>query len=318
MDVIARARKRTYEVMEVGRPGDQLSRMVDASIMALVAGNIVAVILASVESISRSYHDLFVGFEQVSVAVFTAEFICRFWAAREKQELDCGPWRSRLRYVRSPMAIVDLVAIAPFYLASFFAMDLRFLRVLRLLRVVKLTRYSIAMNRLTEVFQLQRSALMASFFLMGITIIMAASTLYFVERHVQPEAFGSIPAAMWWAICTLTTVGYGDVTPVTTMGKILTSGLTIVGIAMVALPTSLFASGFAHVMSRNERALEEEARDALMDGVITDEEADTYTKLAESLHVEPDVAREIIDAMRKKQALHDQPDCPHCGKPISG
>ena len=304
--------------MEVGRTDDQLSRWVDALIMTLVAGNVLAVILESVEEIRLAFGDLFLAFDQVSVAVFSVEFACRIWAARESLDSGKTAWRRRLRYLCSPLAIIDFLAIAPFYLSAYIALDLRFLRILRLLRIVKLTRYSRAMHRMGEVFKLQRSALTASLFLLSISIILSASALHVAEHAVQPEAFGSIPAAMWWAVVTLTTVGYGDVTPITPLGKALASGISIIGIGMVALPTSLLASGFAHVMSRNEKALEAEAVEALSDGIVTNQEALTYSDLAESLYVEPEVAHEIIEAVQKRHAVEDIGECPHCGKSISG
>ncbi|HIK86130.1 MAG TPA: hypothetical protein EYG08_13570 [Myxococcales bacterium] len=228
--------------MEVGRPDDSLSRLVDSLIMALVARNVLAVILESVPHIGRAYEDLFLAFEQISVA----------------------------------------------------------------------------MHRMGEVFKMQQSALAAAFFLLSIAIVLSASALHVVEHAVQPEAFGSIPAAMWWAVCTLTTVGYGDVTPITPLGKGLASGITIIGIGigMVALPTSLFASGFAHVMSRNEQALNDEARDALADRIVTNEEAFAYEKLAESLYVEPEIAHEIMQAVAMKNSIDDLDDCPHYGKSL--
>jgi len=181
--------------MEVGRADDPLSRWVDSLIMTLVAGNVLAVILESVEEIRLVFGDLFVAFDQVSVAVFSVEFACRIWAASESLESGKTAWRRRLRYLFSPLAIIDFLAIAPFYLSAYIALDLRFLRILRLLRIVKLTRYSRAMHRMGEVFKLQRSALTASLFLLSISIILSASALHVVEHAVQPEAFGSIPAA---------------------------------------------------------------------------------------------------------------------------
>ncbi len=300
--------------MEVGGEDDQLSRLFDATIMALVAGNVLAVILQSIATLAHRYSDLFLAFEQVSVAVFSVEFICRLWAAREATDAQGGPWRKRLRYLCSPMALIDLLAIAPFYIAAHTGFDLRFLRVLRLLRIVKLTRYSPSLHRVGEVFTMQRNALTASMFLLTIAIILSASILHVVEHEVQPEAFGSIPAAMWWAICTLTTVGYGDVTPITPLGKILASCITVTGIGMVALPTSLFAAGFAHVMNRNENMLREEADEVFRDGIVTGEEAISFADLAESLDIEPDVAREIFESAQRRQ---EDIDCPHCGKSIS-
>lgn len=314
MHSFASIRRRTWEVLEVGAEGDQLSRTIDLLIMGLVLGNVVAVILESVREIGAVYQELFVAFENVSIAVFSAEFLMRLWSVVDSDGAERGDLAARLSYLRSPMAIVDLLAIAPFYLSALFAVDLRFLRVLRLLRIVKLTRYSAALGRILEVYHLQRSALAASFFVMAIAIVLSASIVYVAEHPAQPSAFGSIPAAMWWAVCTLTTVGYGDVAPITPLGKLLAAGIQLVGIAMVALPTSLFASGFAHIMNRNEERLELEAEEAMADGIVTRAEADAYQKLAEELSVEPQVAEEIIALARQRHRQADLDACPHCGK----
>jgi voltage-gated potassium channel len=148
-------------------------------------------------------------------------------------------------------------------------------------------------------------------------IVLSASLLYEIEHRTQPEAFASIPAAMWWAVCTLTTVGYGDVAPITALGKMVTSFVSIIGIAMVALPTSLFASGFAQISSRNRHVLESEAREALADGVFSKQESNAYLTLAEQLNVAPEIAQEIDQAALHKQEVLDGVDCPHCGKPVS-
>lgn len=317
MEPFAAIRRRTFEVLDTGAEGDQLSRTIDVMIMALVLGNVVAVILESVPSIGRTYLDLFIAFEKVSVAAFSAEFLLRIWSVADDASHGDHALGRRLRYLRSPMAIVDVLAIAPFYLSTFFALDLRFLRVLRLLRIVKLTRYSAALARLSDVYRLQRSALAASFFVMSIAIVLSASLVYVVEHQAQPDAFGSIPAAMWWAVCTLTTVGYGDVTPITPLGKIMASAIQIVGIAMVALPTSIFASGFAHIMNRNEETLKLEAAEAAADGIVTADEVDAITALADQLHVEHEIVEEIIVAAKQRQELADHGSCPHCGKAIA-
>ena len=316
MDPFTAIRRRTFEVLDTSAEGDPFSRTIDLMIMGLVLGNVMAVILESVPSIGRAYHDLFLAFEQVSVAAFSAEFLLRIWSVADDASHGDHPLGRRLRYLRSPMAIVDVLAIAPFYLSTFFNLDLRFLRVLRLLRIVKLTRYSAALSRLSDVYRLQRSALAASFFVMSIAIILSASLVYVVEHQAQPNAFGSIPAAMWWAVCTLTTVGYGDVTPITPLGKIMASAIQMVGIAMVALPTSIFASGFAHIMKRNEEALKMEAEEAAADGIVTADEVDAITALADQLHVEQEIVEEIIVAAEHRQGLADHGACPHCGKAI--
>ncbi len=309
-------RRRTWEVLEVGAPGDQLSRALDVIVLSLIFGNVFAVVLESVPAIEYHFHELFLAFERVSIAAFSAEFAARVWSAAGATSESGSDLQKRLRYLGSPLAIADVLAIAPFYLAAFVNMDLRFMRVLRLVRLVKLTRYSGALNHVFEVYRLQRSALAASYFLMGIAIVLAASLVYVVEQPAQPEDFASIPVAMWWAVCTLTTVGYGDVTPITTTGKVFASLIQLVGIAMVALPTSLFASGFAHIMNRNEQTLEDEAREALADGIISGAEADAYEALADRLYVEPEIARDIIRAAQREHALGEREACPHCGKAL--
>lgn len=314
MTRLARIRRRTWQVLEMDTDGDDTSRTIDLMIMSLVFGNVVAVTLESVPAIESAYRDLFIAFEKVSVAAFSLEFVTRLWSVADAPGSRAPHWRKRLDYLRSPMAIVDLLAIAPFYLAHFIALDLRFLRVLRLLRIVKLTRYSSALRRLRDVVQLQRSGLAASGFVMSVAIVLSASLIYVVEHEAQPEAFGSIPAAMWWAVCTLTTVGYGDVTPITPIGKFLASGIQLIGIAMVALPTSLFAAGFAHIMMRNEQELELEAKEALVDGVLDASEIAHYAEVAERLGVDPDIAREIIAGVKRRHEIDDLRDCPHCGK----
>ncbi|HPG25049.1 MAG: potassium channel family protein [Spirochaetaceae bacterium] len=317
MSKLARLRKRTFEVLEAGRRGDSLSLFVDGLVMALVLANVVVVVLESVDEVAETYEELFLGFERASVAAFTAELALRFWASAENpRHAGSAAWR-RFRYVCSPMAMIDVIAIAPFYLSTFFGVDLRVLRLLRLARIVKLTRYSVALHRIVEVYRLQRNALLAAFFLMAVAVVLSASALYVVEGPVQPDRFGSIPDAMWWAVITLTTVGYGDVSPITPLGKLLAATISIVGIGMVALPTSVFASGFAHVMHRSEHLLEEEAREALTDGVMTEEEASAYEAHARALGVDPRVAQEIVTDAQRWRERHVHDACPHCGKALA-
>ncbi len=317
MGFVARIRRRTFEVLEVAKPGDGLSRTIDGLIMGLVLMNVVAVILESVGPIEARYRDLFAGFERISVGVFSVEFVCRVWAAAEAAGPAEAARRTRLRYLRSPMALADLAAILPWYLAAFTAVDLRFLRMLRLLRLLKLTRYSTAFGRMVEVVRLQRHAFGAALLVLSMVVIFTASAIYVVEGSTQPEAFGSIPDAMWWAIVTLTTVGYGDVTPITPLGKLMASLISIVGIGMVALPTSLLASGFSHIMSRNREALQEEMDLALEDGQLTPDEITSYEDLARRLHVDPEVADEIFQAALEHYGeTRDRSSCPHCGKSL--
>jgi voltage-gated potassium channel len=155
----------------------------------------------------------------------------------------------------TPLLLVDLFAVLPFYL-PFVLVDLRFLRVLRLVRlvrIVKVTRYVKTIRRMTNVFYAKKEELAMSFVLASMMLVVASSLMYYIEHPVQPEVFSSIPATMWWAVVTLTTVGYGDVVPVTVLGKILTGLIAMVGIAMFALPAGIIASGFEQELEREKQ-----------------------------------------------------------------
>lgn len=306
------ARRRIYEVLEVAGAGDRLSRVVDVVLIALVAVNVLAVMLESVEPLYRARRGLFDILEAVSVSVFSIEYFLRVWCAAERNPQARESARARVRWVLSPMALADLAAILPFFLGSLTGLDLRFLRVLRLLRIFKLTRYSGSLNLLLEVFRCQRRAYVASLFVLMMVLVVAASGIYVVEHDAQPVAFGSIPTAMWWALVTLTTVGYGDVTPVTGWGKLFAGGVTLVGVGVVALPTAILASGFLTVAQRNRQLLSVDAADAAADGYISEEEAERYEALAERLGVPPEVAQEIMTTAA--QAASTVGACPHCGK----
>ena len=163
--------------------------------------------------------------------------------------------------MKSGGAIIDLMAILPAYLNLFVHIDLRFLRVLRLFRLLKLTRYFVSLQILLRVIQREKGSFQAVIFILVIMIVMTASAIYVVENKAQPEAFSSIPKAMWWAVVTLTTVGYGDVTPVTNLGRILGAFITILGVGIAALPAGILASGLANELNQRNRRLEQEFRE---------------------------------------------------------
>jgi voltage-gated potassium channel len=213
------------------------------------------------------------------------------------------------------MAIIDLLAILPFYLAFFISIDLRFLRVVRLLRVFKLTRYSGAMNLVLSVFKEEAHAFLASIVVLLIVLILASSGIYLLEHKLQPEHFGSIPAAMWWAMTTLTTVGYGDVVPITPWGKIFGGLITVIGMGMVALPAGILASGFAEQIHRRRSIYQERLQHFLGDGVVTKTEKLSLDHLRERLGLTHEEVEELThEYLHKYQSSIRQ--CPHCNKPL--
>ncbi|MDF1731683.1 MAG: cyclic nucleotide-gated ion channel [Minwuia sp.] len=246
-------RHRTFEVVEEAGPGDRLSLLFDRFLIVLITLNIAAVVLETVPSLHDRFGPEFMVFEVVSVIIFTAEYFVRIWVAPEHPSLKRhGPVMSRVRYALSFGALIDLVAFLPFYLAIFFGADLRVLRVLRLLRFLKLMRYSSALMTLQRVFYDERRALLASLLIMFGLLIISSTAIYHAERHAQPEAFGSIPAAMWWSLATLTTVGYGDIVPVTLYGKMIGGVVMLFGLGMFALPLGIIAMGFSQEVNQRQ------------------------------------------------------------------
>ena len=249
-------RKRTREIVDVAKPGDGLSRAFDIFIVMLIGLNVVALILESVKSIQTFVPGFFGAFEFISVIIFTLEYAARVWSIVEVP-LYQKPVSGRLRFMATPLALVDLLAIVPFYL-PFTGIDLRFLRVMRMMRIfrlAKLGRYSQSLQMLQRVMTVKKEQLICSLFILLLLVIVAASMLYYAENSVQPEVFSSIPASMWWAIATLTTVGYGDVYPVTGLGKLMASVIAVLGIGMFALSTGILGAGFVEEMSQRQKIL---------------------------------------------------------------
>jgi voltage-gated potassium channel len=237
---------RISSLLNPAKEGDTWSRLTDGILITLITLNIVAVILETVSAIYERYACVFRLFERISVYVFTIEYALRLWSCTCESRYR-HPVAGRLRYVFSFSALIDLLAFLPFYL-PFISFDLRFLRILRLfrfLRIFKLSRYLNATKLLSNVFQSKKEELVLCLVITLSLIIVASSLMYFAENQAQPESFSSIPATMWWCVTTLTTVGYGDVYPVTVIGKFLTACIAILGIGMFALPAGILASGFS-------------------------------------------------------------------------
>jgi voltage-gated potassium channel len=246
------AKRRVFEILEAAGRGDIPSRAFDIFIVSLIALNLVAVILETVRSLSGRYNSIFRNFEISSVIVFTVEYMLRTWACTASKKFR-RPILGRIRFALTPLSIVDLMAILPFYLPMLISFDLRFLRILRLVRIFrmfKMARYFESLRVLGNVFRAKKEDLTITAFVIAILLILASSLIYFVETKAQPAAFSSIPQAMWWGMATLTTVGYGDVYPVTPLGKVLGAIVSLLGIGMFALPAGILSSGFAEEIQK--------------------------------------------------------------------
>ncbi|KYK35835.1 MAG: ion transporter [Theionarchaea archaeon] len=250
-----KVRKRLYEILEVAAEDDSLSRVFDIFIIGLISLNVLAVVLETVESLATQFSQVFALFELASIIVFTIEYILRLWVCTQNKEFK-NLVTGRIKFVLKPMALIDLVAILPFYLPVMFPLDPRFLRALRLFRLFrlfKMGRYSESLQTLGNVMKAKKEEFVVTFFVISLLLVFASSTIYYVEHDAQPEAFSSIPAAMWWGVAALTTVGYGDVYPITPIGKFLGAVIALLGIGMFALPAGILASGFAEELQRKSR-----------------------------------------------------------------
>lgn len=313
------SRRRVHEVLNLTIPGDRPRMIFDVLLVTLITLNVVAVIFESMHHVYAQYRELFTAFELFSVVIFSIEYVMRLWCAPEKRRLQqrgLAGWHARAAWARSPAAIVDLLAIAPFYLLAFgllSGLDLRFLRALRLLRMFKLTRYSHTMTLLLVVLRDNARTLGAVLVVMLIMMTLTACGMYLFEHQAQPVAFAHIPAAMWWAFSTLTTVGYGDVTPITAGGKVFGAAITVLGVGMVALPAGILASAFSEQIRLREDLYREVVERALADGELSTDERSELEETRLSLGLSEDRASWILMAQRRNVPGSAIPSCPHCG-----
>jgi voltage-gated potassium channel len=248
-----RWRHRAYEILEHGPVGDRSMRVVSRLLIVLVLVNVVAVVLESVPHYQAAYGGAFTGVEIVSTIVFTLEYALRIWVAAEHTPfLQMTATRARLRYILSTDGLIDLVSILPFWLAFVVPFEFRVILLLRVVRFLKLARYSPAMRSLLEALYAERRALFGCVVILFGTTLIAASFIHLAEREVQPDKFGTIPDAMWWAIVTLGTIGYGDAVPMTTLGKLVAAVTIMCGLVMIALPVGIIANAFSDQIHRRD------------------------------------------------------------------
>lgn len=248
-------KKRVFSIISKAEKGDRASSIFDWFIMALIALSIISIILESFENVYEKWQTGFQFFETFTVIVFSIEYLLRIWTA---DLLYPDAKYPHLKYIFSFMAIIDLLAILPFYV-PFISADLRFLRMMRLfrlfrlLRVFKLGRYFEALQVIVKVIKTSGPQLIMSVALCMFVMLFSAIIMYTAENPVQPEQFPNVISSLWWAICTLTTVGYGDVYPITHIGRFFASVISLVGIGIIAIPTGIIAAGFNQVIIKEEK-----------------------------------------------------------------
>ncbi len=251
--LVSNLRKGVFRVIQPDSSGYWPSLLFDWMITSLIVLSVASVFVVTLD-LSAAVRRALIGFEAVASIVFTIEYVLRIWTAPELDS-ERSPWRVRVRYVVSGMAIVDLLAILPFWLPMLLPgsmLGMRAFRLVRLLRIFKLNRYFDALSMIGEIVRDKRRELIGSIFFVAILMLVSSLLVYAVEHDAQPEAFRNAFSGLWWAVATLTTVGYGDIYPVTAVGRIFGAIIALLGIGMVAIPTSIISSGFLEHMSNKQ------------------------------------------------------------------
>jgi voltage-gated potassium channel len=280
----------------------------------LIVINVASVILESVEPIRVDYEPILWWIEQIATIVFTAEYLLRIWSAVDRVN---GRFRhpiwGRVAYATQFFSMIDLVAILPGILGLFGAGDLRVLRLMRLMRLLKLSRHSTTFSLLWSVFREEAGAIGAILFTLVLTLIISASLMFMIEGEAQPTVFSSIPAAMWWGIETLTTVGYGDMVPVTPLGKIVGGLVSVTGIGTLALFSGVLTVSFMEQLRLRRQKLRQLVDSDLATGRITKANKRAFEAMGKELGMSQDETQEIITEEVQGHATA----CPHCGHPWS-
>jgi voltage-gated potassium channel len=299
-------RQKVHALVFPSEYGGELHHMFDTFIVIWVVISVIAVVLESVQSIHYLLNLEFLILDAIAVSVFTLEYCLRLYCCVEEpgyQKAITG----RLKLAKSTSSVIDLLAIAPFFLEVFLhhLFDLRFMRVFRLLRLLKLTRYTGATKSLSQVIAREWPVMAASAFIMLLLVVMTASLGYLFEHEAQPDKFENIPQSIYWAVVTLASVGYGDISPITPAGRAMTIVLALIGIGIFAIPAALLSAAFADQLKSDREALVNTIYEMLSDGVIDDEEAHFIKTESKRLHLTDDDLRRLVDKAKKERELMD-------------
>lgn len=251
-------KKKIYNIIRDDTEKSTLGNIFDAAIIILIIVNIIMVI-AETFNLPAAIKSIFYYIEIVSIVVFTIEYLLRVYTS-DLLYSDVSPIKARIKYIFSFMALIDLLAIIPFYLPFIIPIDLRILRVLRmfrLLRVLKVNRYTDALTSIVKVFKRKKSQLLSAIFVVLVLMVISSVVMYNIESEAQPEVFNNAFSALWWSVATFTTVGYGDIYPITAAGKFLSAVIAFLGIALVAVPTGIITAGFTEQINEDKAQAED-------------------------------------------------------------
>lgn len=309
MNATSTLRHRLFLILELKSTRDKKAAWLFSwALTLMVLSNVLAVILESVPAIEAQYGLALALFDAFSVLFFSVEYLVRVWTAAEKRlHSPATVTGRRLSYMLSFHGLIDLIAVLPFFLQSLLpGVDLRFLRVIRIMRILKLSHYSTALEDLLASVYAEKDAFISAIYLLALSILITACLMYYAEHALQPDKFGTIPDAMWWAIITITTVGYGDVTPVSSWGKLIGAFTALSGVFTVALLTGIVASAFATRVRTHEIEFTTEVEEVLKDGHLDAQEQRTIEHLRREYSLTEDHARAIVRQIIEEQSMDER------------
>lgn len=308
-------RQQVSDLLNPEHRGSRLSVYTNWLLIGLIVLNVVAICLETVEHLKLAYAVAFLRLEIFTVIVFSLEYALRIWSSAEQPPADSAESglsarpdtaSPRRRYILSFSSLIDLLAIVPLYISLLFGIELKALIALRLLRLLKLVRYFSALVLFMDVLRAEARSFAAAILVLLVLIFISASGIYFFECEVQPEQFGSVPQALWWATVTLTTLGYGDVVPVTVAGKIFAAMMTIFSVGIVALPAGMLASRFSEELHNRKQDYSRLMRELASDGELSYEDLESLEQKRSDLLL----TEEDTQALQKD--LGHEHACPHC------
>ena len=278
-------RQKIYSLLNETPTSGRLHGQIDFILVLVIITSVIAVFLETVPGIYEPLKKEFHYFDLFTIFIFTVEYILRFYSAPEGDLESNTTAISRWNWMKRPSSFIDLIAILPFYLQMFITLDLRFMRILRVLRVLKLTRYNTAMPTFVTVMKRERAAFMSAMFIVVLITILSAAIVFTVEHEAQPEKFDTMLRALYWAVITLASVGYGDISPITPIGQAFTMVLSLLGIGIVALPAGILGSAFSDQLHQQREQMVHDIEAALEDGVLSKEEEEQLEQERKRLHI---------------------------------
>ena len=300
-------KQKIYQILE-GVPRNTFAmKFFDTFMITLISLNIVAVIIGTVESIHTNYGPWLFLFEVFSVFIFTMELLLRFWISSKSPGS-----RFKKEFWLNPYNWIDFISILPFYLSLIVSVDLRLFRLLRLVRIIRLSRFFRSMTLLTAVIKQELKPMLSALVMILVLMLFSASGIYWLEKDVQPETFGNLPAALWWVVVTLSTVGYGDAVPLTVMGKILGAVVMILGIGMVALPAGMLASRFSDMIHRQQEKFKLTVLKQLQESENNELDREYLEEVRQTLFIGKSEAESIIELCIEELSFKVT-YCPNCG-----